>query len=148
MQAYSTLKKAKFTKKKRKFNFSNIIVSTANENLKMLQDPQEERFRRAEFKREKMMSTIKTLFDMNNTSAQSGGDQYSILIQGIAGTQIIPNLAPAPMIVPVTRPSVSKPPKDPSKQKQQFGYKNPEKEQLEHMRKTLLEQTENDKLMV
>ena len=50
MQAYSTVKKNRFTKKK---------LSPANENLKMLQDPQEGRIRKAEYKREKMMSSIK-----------------------------------------------------------------------------------------
>ena len=89
MQAYSTVKKNRFTKKK---------LSPANENLKMLQDPQEGRIRKAEYKREKMMSSIKQLMDMQNTSGNSGGDQYSMLIQGIAGTQIVPNYAPASVI--------------------------------------------------
>ena len=89
MQAYSTLKKNKFTKKK---------LSPANENLNMLYDPQEERLRKAEYKREKMMKSVKHLIEMQNTSGSSGGgyDQYSMLISGIAGTQIIPNYTPAP----------------------------------------------------
>jgi membrane protein involved in colicin uptake len=65
MQAYSTVKKNRFTKKK---------LSPANENLKLLQDPQEGRIRKAEFKREKMMSSVKQLIEMQNTSGNSGGD--------------------------------------------------------------------------
>ena len=63
MQGYSKMKKNKFTKKK---------LSPANENLKMLSDPQEEWFRKAEYNREKMMSSVKKLIDMENTSVSSG----------------------------------------------------------------------------
>lgn len=42
----------------------------------------------------------------------------------------------------VLRPSLQKPPKDPSlKSKQQFGYRNFDQEQLEQMRKVLIEQS-------
>ena len=42
----------------------------------------------------------------------------------------------------VLRPSLQKPPKDPSlKAKQQFGYRNYEQEQLEQLRKVLIEQS-------
>ena len=106
MQALSSTKKVKFNKKK---------LSPANENMRALQDPQESRYRKAEFKREKMMTSVNQLLGMNS---KGGNDsQYSMLIQGIAGTQIVPNLAPAPISLNTTavlRPSIQKPPKDPS----------------------------------
>ncbi len=59
-----------------------------------------------------MMTSVKQLIDMNNITSTSGGDQYSMLIQGIAGTQIVPNLTIAP--VQKTTVQMQKPPKDPS----------------------------------
>jgi hypothetical protein len=75
MQSLSSSKKVKFNRKK---------LSPANENMRTMQDPQESRYRKAEFKREKMMNSVNQLLGMNN---RGGNDsQYSMLIQGIAGT--------------------------------------------------------------
>ena len=75
MQSLSSTKKAKFNKKK---------LSPANENMRALQDPQENRYRKAEFKREKMITSVNQLLGMNS---KGGNDsQYSMLIQGIART--------------------------------------------------------------
>jgi len=59
IQAYSSMKKAKFTKKK---------LSPANENMKILSDPQEGKYRKAEFKREQMITSVKQLLDMSGDS--------------------------------------------------------------------------------
>jgi hypothetical protein len=61
----------------------------------MLSDPSEERFRKAEFQREKMLTSVKQLFDLHNTTTgSSGGDQYSLLVNGIAGVQMTLTTAP------------------------------------------------------